>query len=169
MKRIRITIDFPNVLEDPVPTIFYGISYPPPLPRSDKYNVVIFKNYVSMNLASTWIHFTPSFFSGSGNYSMNSAICAMLLFDVPNFPFYEMSTIVFFFVPMIIMVILYTKMGIAIRNRFGSNNRHETVPIQCHLYNFHQDTGNLRTSKSITHMLSKYKVSKKIILFSKNH
>lgn len=45
-----------------------------------------------------------------------SAFCAML--DYPeNFPLWEVSTCVFFALPMIIMVIMYGRMGLKIRSR----------------------------------------------------
>jgi hypothetical protein len=46
----------------------------------------------------------------------DSAFCAML--DNPdNFPLWELSTCVFFAFPMVIMVILYGRMGLKIRSR----------------------------------------------------
>lgn len=46
----------------------------------------------------------------------DSAFCAML--DNPDkFPLWELSTCVFFAFPMVIMVILYGRMGLKIRSR----------------------------------------------------
>ncbi|XP_015118533.1 neuropeptides capa receptor [Diachasma alloeum] len=51
----------------------------------------------------------------SGIDSANSAICAMLLPDMPHFPLYELSCVVFFLIPMLIILIVYTRMGLKIR------------------------------------------------------
>lgn len=47
---------------------------------------------------------------------MESAFCAML--DIPaGFPVWEISTMVFFVIPMAVMVVLYGRMGSQIRFR----------------------------------------------------
>lgn len=47
---------------------------------------------------------------------MESAFCAMLD-NPPNFPLWELSSIIFFAIPMVVMVILYGRMGVEIRYR----------------------------------------------------
>ncbi|XP_033334211.2 neuropeptides capa receptor [Megalopta genalis] len=64
--------------------------------------------YTKVNL----VEFPP----GSGNYSADSAICAMLLPDMPKFPIYELSSIIFFSIPMLVILLVYTRMGLKIRS-----------------------------------------------------
>lgn len=47
---------------------------------------------------------------------MESAFCAMLD-NPPGFPLWEVSSLVFFVIPMIVMVVLYGRMGLQIRFR----------------------------------------------------
>lgn len=59
---------------------------------------------------------------GSGNLTEESGICAMLAENVPpNWPIYEISSILFFLLPMVVILILYARMGIKIRKRTGSS------------------------------------------------
>uniref|UniRef100_A0ABD2XK27 G-protein coupled receptors family 1 profile domain-containing protein n=1 Tax=Trichogramma kaykai TaxID=54128 RepID=A0ABD2XK27_9HYME len=51
---------------------------------------------------------------GSGLYSKNSSICAMLTPYMPKYPLYELSSIIFFLIPLFIISLLYIKMGLAI-------------------------------------------------------
>ncbi|XP_066998582.2 neuropeptides capa receptor isoform X1 [Anabrus simplex] len=52
---------------------------------------------------------------GSGNIVEESAFCAMLDVNVPkNYPVYELSFVIFFLLPMIIMLVLYVRMGLTI-------------------------------------------------------
>lgn len=55
----------------------------------------------------------------SGNIAYESAFCGML--EQPKeIPISEMSTIIFFILPMSVIFILYGRMGLKIRNRHGS-------------------------------------------------
>lgn len=45
-----------------------------------------------------------------------SAFCAMLD-NPPGFPLWELSSLIFFAIPMIVMIVLYARMGIQIRFR----------------------------------------------------
>ncbi|XP_078048146.1 neuropeptides capa receptor-like [Augochlora pura] len=67
-----------------------------------------FPIYTKVNL----VEFPP----GSGNYSDDSAICAMLLPYMPKFPLYELSSIIFFSIPMLVILLVYTRMGLKIRS-----------------------------------------------------
>ncbi|XP_014211962.2 neuropeptides capa receptor-like [Copidosoma floridanum] len=62
----------------------------------------------------SYVEFPP----GSGNYSTASAICAMLVINLPNYPIYELSSIVFFFIPMFVIIILYLKISLKIRESY---------------------------------------------------
>lgn len=56
------------------------------------------------------------FYSTASEEIPDSAFCAML--DNPeSFPLWEVSTCVFFAFPMMIMVVLYSRMGLKIRSR----------------------------------------------------
>ncbi|KAI4486169.1 hypothetical protein M0802_012512 [Mischocyttarus mexicanus] len=56
----------------------------------------------------------------SGRYSEESALCAMLSHNMPNFPLYELSCIIFFLIPMVFIVVLYVRMSLRIqRNTLG--------------------------------------------------
>ncbi|KAF4519308.1 hypothetical protein B566_EDAN005247, partial [Ephemera danica] len=59
-----------------------------------------------------YLEFPPN----SGQIVEESAFCAML--ETPeNFPIYEASSFIFFVVPMLVLVVLYTRMAIQIRRR----------------------------------------------------
>ncbi|XP_043283786.1 neuropeptides capa receptor-like [Venturia canescens] len=53
---------------------------------------------------------------GSGKISLNSAICAMLLPEMPVLPLYELSCFIFFILPLCVIIVLYTRMGLRIRS-----------------------------------------------------
>ncbi|XP_059483373.1 neuropeptides capa receptor-like isoform X2 [Neocloeon triangulifer] len=62
---------------------------------------------------------------GSGNQIIESAFCGML--NVPdNFPLYETSSVIFFLLPMVILIVLYTRMGLLITRRHGLGESHRT-------------------------------------------
>lgn len=84
---------------------------------------------------------------GSGNYSADSAICAMLLPDMPKFPLYELSSIVFFLIPMLVILVVYTRMGLKIKN----STKKMLGPIQGFV---HGDSRQTQSRKSIIRMLS---------------
>ena len=53
---------------------------------------------------------------GSGNLVMESAFCAMLESNRPEaWPLLQISSFVFFLIPMFVMVFLYTRMGVKLR------------------------------------------------------
>ncbi|XP_043466372.1 neuropeptides capa receptor-like [Leptopilina heterotoma] len=85
----------------------------------------------------------------SGNESKDSAICAMLLPDMPHYPLYEMSCLIFFLIPMIIIFILYVRMGLKIhksaRNSLGPIFNQNSV---------HTESKQFQSRKSIIRMLS---------------
>ncbi|KAL0134802.1 hypothetical protein PUN28_001520 [Cardiocondyla obscurior] len=82
----------------------------------------------------------------SGNYSADSAICGMLLPDMPKFPLYELSCIVFFLIPMFIIFVLYTRMGLQIKSR----TKKALGPIE----NAFVHGAHRQSRKSIVRMLS---------------
>lgn len=82
------------------------------------------------------------YFSGSGNYSADSAICAMLLPDMPRLPLYELSCIVFFLIPMLVILVVYTRMGLKIK----SSTKKMLGPIQGFV---HGDSRQTQSRKSI--------------------
>jgi hypothetical protein len=76
------------------------------------------------------------FFSGSSHQIAESAFCAMLDHAVPSdWPMYELSAFLFFLGPMLIIVVLYVRMGVTIRSRvikFPGETKHlnsRTKPI----------------------------------------
>ncbi|CAL1689337.1 unnamed protein product [Lasius platythorax] len=79
---------------------------------------------------------------GSGNYSADSAICAMLLPDMPRLPLYELSCIVFFLIPMLVILVVYTRMGLKIK----SSTKKMLGPIQGFV---HGDSRQTQSRKSI--------------------
>lgn len=85
----------------------------------------------------------------SGNYSANSAVCGMLLPYLPNFPLYELSTIIFFLIPMLVILVVYTRMGLKIRN---STNHTLNSVMQGAI---HGDSRQTQSRKSVIRMLSK--------------
>ncbi|XP_014487522.1 PREDICTED: neuropeptides capa receptor-like [Dinoponera quadriceps] len=102
-------------------------------------SAIPFAIYTKVNL----VEYPP----GSGNYSADSAICAMLLPDMPDFPLYELSCIVFFLIPMLVILIVYTRMGIRIR----SSTKDALGPIQgC----VHGEYRQMQSRKSVIRMLS---------------
>lgn len=85
--------------------------------------------------------------SGSGNYSADSAICAMLLPDMPNFPLYEFSCVVFFLIPMLVILFVYTRMGFKIR----SSTKDALGPVPGSV---HGEYRQMQSRKSVIRMLS---------------
>jgi hypothetical protein len=77
------------------------------------------------------------FFSPDSTHQIEeSAFCAMLDHAVPsNWPMYELSAFLFFLGPMLIIVILYVRMGVTIQSRmikFPGETKHldsRTKPI----------------------------------------
>ncbi|XP_043668921.1 neuropeptides capa receptor-like [Vespula pensylvanica] len=71
-----------------------------------------FAVYTTVN----YIEYPPE----SGRYSEDSAVCAMLLENMPDFPLYELSCLIFFLIPMVFIVVLYVRMCLRIqRNTLG--------------------------------------------------
>jgi hypothetical protein len=79
---------------------------------------------------------TMIFSSGSAHQIAESAFCAMLDHAVPtDWPMYELSAFLFFLGPMLVIGILYVRMGVTIRSRvikFPGETKHlnsRTKPI----------------------------------------
>nr|XP_050850076.1 neuropeptides capa receptor-like isoform X1 [Vespula vulgaris] len=84
----------------------------------------------------------------SGNYSTDSAICAILSTNMPNFPLYEISCIIFFFLPMLVILVVYTRMGLEIKRsmkRIAGPIVHSSI---------HGETRQVQSRKSTIRMLS---------------
>ncbi|KZC04373.1 PREDICTED: neuropeptides capa receptor-like [Dufourea novaeangliae] len=96
-----------------------------------------FAIYTKVNL----VEYPPE----SGNYSANSAICAMLLPYMPKFPLYELSSIIFFLIPMLVILVVYTRMGWKIRN----STRDVVVRGA-----IHGDSRRVQSRRSVIRMLS---------------
>lgn len=91
----------------------------------------------------------PYLFTESGRYSEESAICAMLLPNMPKFPLLELSCLIFFLLPMLCIAVLYVKMGLRIR----SNG------LDCSIEgSVHGETRQTQSRKAIIRMLSKFSV-----------
>lgn len=74
-------------------------------------------------------------------------MCAMLLPNMPKFPLYELSCLIFFLVPLLFMAVLYVKMGI----RIQSNG------FECSVEgSIHGETKQAQSRKTIIQMLSKF-------------
>lgn len=100
-----------------------------------EYNWISLLNWTNENL-------------GSGNYSADSAICAMLLSDMPEFPLYEVSGIVFFLIPMLVILVVYIRMGLKIR-------RSTRITVGTMEPNsFHGESRKIQSRKAIVRMLS---------------
>ncbi|XP_047351516.1 uncharacterized protein LOC124949830 [Vespa velutina] len=84
----------------------------------------------------------------SGNCSAESAICAILSNNMPNFPLYEISCIIFFFLPMLVILVVYTRMGLEIKRSM----RHTVGPV-IHS-SIHGETRQVQSRKSTIRMLS---------------
>ncbi|KAJ8878677.1 hypothetical protein PR048_019262 [Dryococelus australis] len=94
---------------------------------------------------------------GSGREVMESAFCAMMEQDIPeHWPIYEISSFLFFMLPMCVILVLYVLMGIKIRNRKDKSlcNRLSSVHSD-------QRSSDSRT-RSIIRMLGKNEGSKKV-------
>lgn len=99
------------------------------------------------------IRFSHSLLAGSGHHSEESAMCAMLLPNMPKFPLYELSCLMFFLVPMLSIAVLYVRMGLRIQNNGLGRSIEGAV---------HGETKQAQSRKAIIRMLSKFP-------FSPNH
>uniref|UniRef100_A0A1B6C172 G-protein coupled receptors family 1 profile domain-containing protein n=1 Tax=Clastoptera arizonana TaxID=38151 RepID=A0A1B6C172_9HEMI len=87
-----------------------------------------------------YLDFPPN----SGNFVNESAFCGMLEHNVPkNFPVYELSFISFFLIPMLMIMVLYMRIGAQIRD--NSLSVDGTV---------HGETRRSQSRKTIIRMLS---------------
>lgn len=86
-------------------------------------------------------------FVGSGRYSEESAMCAMLLPNMPKFPLYELSCLIFFLVPMLSIAVLYVRMGLRIQSNGLGHSIEGSV---------HGETRQAQSRKAIIRMLSKF-------------
>ena len=90
-------------------------------------------------------------FAGSGNIVSESAFCAMLEDNLPpNFPIYELSFLLFFLIPMLVIIVLYVCIALRIRqrSRHSLGKRVEGV--------IHGESKHTKTRKSIIRMLGTY-------------
>ncbi|CAK9819471.1 Neuropeptides capa receptor [Anthophora plagiata] len=81
----------------------------------------------------------------STRYLEESAICTMEYENIPNFPLYQLSCILFFFIPMVFIAVLYVRIGLRIQTDSLSQNVEGTV---------HGETRQAQSRKTITRMLS---------------
>ncbi|XP_070159920.1 neuropeptides capa receptor [Polyergus mexicanus] len=81
----------------------------------------------------------------SGRYSEESAMCAMLLPNMPKFPLYELSCLIFFLVPMLSIAVLYVRMGFRIQSNGLGHSIEGSV---------HGETRQAQSRKAIIRMLS---------------
>lgn len=74
----------------------------------------------------------------------------MLSPDMPNFPLYETSSVIFFLIPMVIILAVYTRMGLEIRNsaRESLNSMNQSSA--------HWKSRRIQSRKSIIRMLSMF-------------
>lgn len=85
-------------------------------------------------------------FTDSKRNSEESAICAMLKENMPEFPLYQLSCILFFLIPMVFIAVLYIRIGLRIQNDSLAENVEGCV---------HGETKQVQSRKTITRMLSK--------------
>jgi len=74
-------------------------------------------------------------------------MCAMLLPNMPKFPLYELSCLIFFLVPMLSIAVLYVRMGLRIQNNGLGRSIEGSV---------HGETRQAQSRKAIIRMLSKF-------------
>lgn len=74
----------------------------------------------------------------------------MLLPYMPDFPLYELSTIIFFLIPMLVILVVYTRMGLKIRN---STKATLSSVVEGAI---HGDSKQAQSRKSVIRMLSKW-------------
>ncbi|XP_043800244.1 neuropeptides capa receptor-like [Apis laboriosa] len=77
--------------------------------------------------------------------SEESAICAMLKENMPEFPLYQLSCILFFLIPMAFIAVLYIRIGLRIQSDSLTENVEGYV---------HGETKQVQSRKTITRMLS---------------
>lgn len=76
-------------------------------------------------------------------------MCAMLRDNMPDFPLYELSCLIFFLLPMLLMIALYTQMGRTIQTTSLGHSLEGTI---------HGETRHAQSKKTIIQMLSMYKL-----------
>lgn len=103
-------------------------------------SAIPFAIYTKVNL----VEYPP----GSGNYSADSAICAMLLPYMPKFPLYELSTVVFFLIPMLVILVVYARMGLQVAK---SSKKAISSVINSTV---HGESRKIQSRKSVIRMLS---------------
>lgn len=74
-------------------------------------------------------------------------MCAMLLPNMPKFPLYELSCLIFFLVPMLFIAVLYVRMGLRIQSNGLGRSIEGSV---------HGETRQAQSRKAILRMLSKF-------------
>ncbi|XP_063991336.1 neuropeptides capa receptor-like [Diachasmimorpha longicaudata] len=98
---------------------------------------VPFAVYTTVN----YVEYPP----GSDHNSEESAFCAMLLHNMPAFPLYELSCVIFFLIPLILIMVLYIRMGLRIQSKTLGRSIEGTV---------HGETRQAHSRKIIIRMLS---------------
>ncbi|GLG97567.1 Neuropeptides capa receptor [Gryllus bimaculatus] len=97
--------------------------------------------------AYTTVHYVD-YPPGSGKIIEESGFCAMLTENIPAiYPVYELSSIVFFFLPMVIMIFLYVRMALTIWRPHSVGKRVEG--------SIHRKIKQSQNRKSIIRMLGK--------------
>lgn len=91
--------------------------------------------------------------AGSGQLSAESAFCAML----DSYMVYETSSLLFFLLPMLVMVAIYGRIGSKIRSR-GRHSLGKRLEGAVH-----GETKHTQSRKAIIRMLSKAPANKKSI------
>lgn len=74
-------------------------------------------------------------------------MCAMLLPNMPKFPLYELSCLIFFLLPMMSIAVLYVRMGLRIQSNGLGRSIEGSV---------HGETRQAQSRKAIIRMLSKF-------------
>lgn len=73
----------------------------------------------------------------------------MLLPYMPDFPLYELSTITFFLIPMLVILVVYIRMGLRIRNSVKVSLERAVQGA------VHGDSKQIQSRRSVIRMLSK--------------
>lgn len=84
----------------------------------------------------------------------------MLLPYMPKFPLYELSSIIFFFIPMLVILVVYTRMGLRIWN-----STRDTLNSVVH-GTIHGNSRQIQSRKSVIRMLSKTELFVLVIFYN---
>ncbi|CAL7936954.1 unnamed protein product [Xylocopa violacea] len=155
--------DLKNLTEAEYLTKVLGPKYLPMkmvIPLTITY-VIIFVTGIFGNIATCTVIIKNSSMQTATNYYLfslaisdiillvlDSAICAMLLPYMPDFPLYELSCIIFFFIPMMVILVVYIRMGLKIRN--STKDTLNSVMQGA----IHGDSRQIQSRQSVIRMLS---------------